>query len=309
LGKLGAVGISKIESMLEKIFVFCNNLFLSFASLARVVLQSKWNFARLGKVGDGSIIILGNGPSFKETEQKYSSILANNTLMAVNSFCETDYYTQLKPKYYIVNANNFFFRENDIPQIVIDLRNKVFSDLYEKTSWPCVLFVPYTAKKYKPFRELMARNPNIRVSYYNNTAVEGLKAFCFPMYNVGLGMPRPHNVIIPAIMNAIGMGIKKIVLVGADHSWLPEISVTDDNVALLNQKHFYDEDAARSQTMVHSVKRVRRLHEMLHKFYLSFRGYWDILAYAQYKNVTIFNSSEHSFIDAFERKKLDKIFH
>ncbi|MFT6246481.1 MAG: hypothetical protein ACJA0U_003477 [Salibacteraceae bacterium] len=59
--------------------------------------------------------------------------------------------------------------------------------------------------------------------------------------------------------------------------------------------------------MMDYIKRPRMLHEIIHKFYLSFKGYWEIKDYAIKKNVKIYNSSENSMIDAFERKKLSDI--
>lgn len=294
--------------MLDKISLFFNNFFLSLASLARVALQSKWNIPPLPTQTRKSIIILGNGPSFETTVKKYHSILSNNTLMAVNVFCQSEYYEQLKPAYYIILANNFFYPDKDTPPSVIVTRNNTFSHLVQKTSWPCTLFVPSIAKKSNSFLDLMRQNPNIQLAFYNNIAVEGFQTLSFPLYDWGMGMPRPHNVIIPGIINSIRMGFKQIILVGADHSWLPEISVNEDNVALVHQKHFYDENTSRPEAMIHSIERSRKLHEILHKFYLSFRGYWEIRDYASHKNVYIYNSSEHSFIDAFERKKLNEIF-
>jgi hypothetical protein len=95
--------------------------------------------------------------------------------------------------------------------------------------------------------------------------------------------------------------------VGADHSWLAEISVTENNEALVNQKHFYDGDTSKPQKMQDYIVRPRRLHEVIHKFYLSFKGYWDIKAYAEAKQIKIYNASEVSMIDAFERKKLSAV--
>ena len=51
-------------------------------------------------------------------------------------------------------------------------------------------------------------------------------------------------------------------------------------------------------------KEARKLHEILHKFYLSFKGYFDIKAYAKKKGVSIINLTKGSFIDAFEKKPL-----
>jgi hypothetical protein len=108
-------------------------------------------------------------------------------------------------------------------------------------------------------------------------------------------------------MNLIHLDYKELYIVGADHSWLGEISVNDKNEAMVHQKHFYDEDISKPQKMEDRQDRPRRLHEIIHKFYLSVKGYWEIASYASKKRVKIYNSSEFSMIDAFERKPLNQI--
>ena len=122
----------------------------------------------------------------------------------------------------------------------------------------------------------------------------------------GWGIPRPHNVLIPAILNIINTGYKKIYLIGADHSWLPLISVNDQNIALVNQQHFYDESENNSEFM-HRESRPRRLHEVLEKLMFAFRSYFDLKDYANSRDVKIYNCTPGSFIDAFERKNLNEI--
>jgi len=105
----------------------------------------------------------------------------------------------------------------------------------------------------------------------------------------------------------IYLNYKIIYIIGADHSWLPEITVNDKNEALINQKHFYDENESRPEKMQDYISRPRKLHEIIHKFYLTFKGYWIIKEYAANKNVSVYNASEISMIDAFERKEIPEI--
>ena len=88
----------------------------------------------------------------------------------------------------------------------------------------------------------------------------------------GWGMPRPHNVLIPSIILSMRMGFKKIYLAGADHSWLKEIFVSEDNEVFLTQKHFYDEKKAEARTMDKLGKGSRKLsnEELLNRDY--YRG-------------------------------------
>jgi hypothetical protein len=79
--------------------------------------------------------------------------------------------------------------------------------------------------------------------------------------------------------------------------------VNDKNEALVNQKHFYDENESKPLKM-QDWNRARKLHEMIHKFYLSFRGYWELKSFIEKSGVKVYNASEISMIDAFERKYL-----
>ena len=94
---------------------------------------------------------------------------------------------------------------------------------------------------------------------------------------------------------------------GVEHSWLNHISVTENNEALVNQKHFYDYKNSKSKTMHYGGKRVRKLHEILHKFYLSFKAYKEISNYVKNKETQIYNCTKGSFIDAFDRIKPENI--
>jgi hypothetical protein len=100
------------------------------------------------------------------------------------------------------------------------------------------------------------------------------------------------------------MRFSKIYIAGADHSWLTEIFVADDNTVYLTQRHFYDAQIARPDVMKKIGKNKRKLHEILHKFMWSFKAYFDIDQYAKSRNVKIINITEKSFIDAFERMKI-----
>jgi hypothetical protein len=73
---------------------------------------------------------------------------------------------------------------------------------------------------------------------------------------------------------------------------------------LINQKHFYDAETSKSEPMHKGGKGERRLHEVLLKFYYSFRSYYMLNGYARKRGAKIINVTPNSFIDAFERLKI-----
>ncbi len=56
---------------------------------------------------------------------------------------------------------------------------------------------------------------------------------------------------------------------------------------------------------MNKLKGTRKLHEVLIKFVHAFKGYHDIERYARSKGIIIYNATPQSFIDAFERYKIE----
>lgn len=279
-------------------------------SALRILLQS--NFIGIVKQETQSkpLLILGNGPSLNDTlKNSPPELLQGFDLMAVNAAACSEEYSVLQPKLYILNAVTYFQNDSELSPFYIQAKNDLFEALKEKTRWNMTLLVPFRAKKSIDFNELIKANPNLNVSYFNQTPVEGLTFWSHRWYSLGWGMPRPHNVLIPGIMVGIRLGYRTIGIVGADHSWLADLSVNEKNEALLRHVHYYATDGTQPMKVEDRIDRPRKLHEIIHKFYLSFKGYWQIRAFAKAKHISIINASRVSMIDAFDRKTLDQLLH
>ena len=249
-------------------------------------------------------MILGNGPSLTRDLHEHRNFLTAKDIICVNHFPSTDFYTKLKPAIYITGAPDLWL--DDIDEQFILQSKILFNNIANKTTWPMEFYIPYEAKKHMRWQNQIAHNKNIQIHYYNNVPIEGWRWFKFTCFNLTWGMPRPHNVMIPSLMISIWKGYKRIYLLGADHSWLSEISVTDENEVLINQKHFYDAQSSVGKPLDKRGKGKRNLSELLHKFTTAFASYFEIKAFAKKKNVTILNATKGSFIDAFDRIKLDQ---
>src|SRR5690606_36559269 len=110
----------------------------------------------------------------------------------------------------------------------IVMREKLADAILAKLTWKMILLIPFGAKN-SAFLKAVSQNKLLTIHYYNTTAVEGIPFFSHLLFNLKLGMPRPHNVLIPAIMTSVWSGYSNIYLYGADHSWLKEIYVAEDN--------------------------------------------------------------------------------
>ncbi len=295
-------------SLLLCIQSFIVGLIQTKLSAFRILLQS--NFLGIAQQAKQTkpLLILGNGPSLNETLRKNTTaILHGYDLMAVNAAACSEEYSALQPQWYILNAVTYFQNDSELSPLYIRAKHELFEALKEKTRWDMTLLVPFRAKKSIDFQMLIKSNPHLNVSYFNQTPVEGLSFWSHIWYNLGWGMPRPHNVLIPGIMVGIRLGYQTIGIVGADHSWLADLSVNENNEALLRHVHYYATDGTQPMKVEDRIDRPRKLHEIIHKFYLSFKGYWQIKAYARTKRVSIINASSVSMIDAFERKTLAEL--
>jgi hypothetical protein len=288
-----------------KIQSFLDNFGKMISSLIRIIIFSKLK-SEIRKVAqEKDIVILGNGPSLKKMIEEHESFLTNKELLCVNHFPNSDLYEKFRPKYYMTSAPDLWL--DTIDAHFVQASKKLFSTMAEKTTWELLFFIPYESKKHKRWQNQLKQNSNIKIHYYNNTAVEGWQWFKFFFFKTNIGMPRPHNIMIPSIFNSINLGYKNIYLWGTDHSWLKEISVNEKNEALINQKHFYDETVSTPKTLDKRGVGARRLHEILHKLMLAFGGYFILKDYAENRNVKIINNTPNSYIDAFERQTLNFI--
>ena len=272
-------------------------LWQSLLSVVKIVLQSKLVTRLPGHFSNpDELLILANGPSLKRTVEESADFVRGKTLLAVN-FCVTSpMFEQLKPELYLI-ADPLFW-------IMPEKREQLFRTMAEKTTWDMNFLVPARALKNKEWQPLLAGNPHIRLYIYNTTPIEGFQGFCNWIFSKGWGVPRPHNVLIPSIAMGIRLPFKKIYLAGADHSWLPEITVTDDNVVLMHQKHFYDQNKSKAATVTQENLHSARLYTILYHMYVAFKSYFVLEDYARSRGKEVINVTPGSYIDAFKRMKI-----
>lgn len=269
----------------------------SIMSLVKVAIQSR-RPSKLPEDTPEELVILANGPSLNDTVGHHGDFLEGKALLAVNFCAVSPMFTRLRPQFYLI-ADPLFW-------IVDEKRESLFGALAEKTAWPMHFFMPSKALKDKRWKPIIERNPNIRLHIYNAVPVEGFKSLSHWLYRHGLGVPRPHNVLIPSIAQALRMPFNKIYLAGADHSWLPEITVTDSNEVLMHQKHFYDRGSSKAEGVKQENLKTARLYTILFHMYTAFKAYFILSGYAESLGKEVINITPGSYIDAFPRMRLGK---
>lgn len=276
----------------DKIQTFCKSLSDSVATLIKIPLMSRRPSPRSHDAKD-TIIIMGNGPSLRTALEENLPALMAHPRMAVNLSALAPEFSSLRPQYYILADIAFFLKEKTgkVPALW---------EALAAVSWPMTLFLPATARKMPE----VGRLPGcITLKYYNLTPAEGWRWLMNPIYDSGLAMPRPRNVLIPSIMCAMREGFRRIILIGADHNWSKTLWVTERNRVVSVQPHFYkddDEELRRAEEIFANV----HIHEVYENYAIAFRSYFNVKAYADRRGVEIINATPGSFIDAFPRGSL-----
>lgn len=272
----------------------------SILALIKVIWLSRFRTEIKALETDRDLIVLGNGPSLSESIENGAEFLKNKDLVCVNWFPLSSLFERLKPTTYITAAPELWI--NNLDGEYVKKRDALFKEIGKKTNWPLRFYIPFSARKSGSWKSLISGNSNIEIIYFNETGVEGFKCLKFWFFKKNLAMPRPHNVLIPAIFNGINLGYRNIYLWGAENNQFLEMSVDDNNNALMSHKHFYDSATAKPRIMKKKGHGKRHVHEILHKFMLSFEGYHILKEYARSRGVKVINKTPASMIDAFDRE-------
>lgn len=276
---------------------FISKLGATTKSIIKIALLSKTVRRVHADNTDKPMIILANGPSLRETIDSKFEILASHPLLCVNFAANAPEFFDLKPSYYVI-ADQHFYNALDDPNV-----KKLWQNL-GNVNWPMLLFVD---NRYRNKLRSKVQLPEyVKIETFNTVGAEGFASFEKIAYTTRLAMPRPRNVLIPAIMIGIQLGYKTIYICGADHSWMHDICVNENNEVVSGMNHFYKEDNKEIERSRNEY-RGYKLHQIIKSFYTAFLSYHKIRRFADSKGVNIYNATPSSYIDAFERRPIDNL--
>lgn len=262
-------------------------------SLGKVLLKSRRPSPAPHSSPARPLVIMGNGPSLRSFLTEDPALYAGCDLMGVNFAAITPEFFSVRPNLYILADPHFFKKDNSDPKVADLWKNLTEAD------WDITLFLPTNTPKWIT-DNLNSGSNHLHVRTYNLTPVEGSTPLSRALIKGGLGMPRPRNVLIPAIMMGMRAGYKKIYLVGADHTWSQSLWIDDKNRVVSVQPHFY-KDNKEEEDRVAAEYAGYHLHDILNSLTIAFRSYHAIADLAQREGVEILNATPGSFIDAFPR--------
>jgi hypothetical protein len=251
------------------------------------------------------IIIMGNGPSLNISIEKYEDIIKNNDCIVVNCFAMTPFYEMLRPSIYTLADPAYFTGRGEFKNTVQELLQQIV----KKTSWSIRLIIPKSVED-SPFVKALQTNNNINILPYNDTTriPNGMNPYC--AWDGNISTPPIQTILNLCIYLSLYWGYPETYLIGADTSFISNLRVHQENNQLYSvESHFYkNEEVYRDQDLFDRTK-MRPLHtplwQELQAITNVFKNYEDLRKYADYKKLKIYNASEYSWIDAFERRTLE----
>lgn len=243
------------------------------------------------------LIILGNGPSFSKSIIKYKEQTKNNDCIAVNNFCNTDYFSEIKPNIYVIADPSNLGKIDNLSDSLREETEKIVEKL-SAINWDMNLIVPDFAKE--GFLVNAIKNPLIKVYFYNTKDKPKYKQL-YDNWNANCVTPPAQTVLNTCVYLGIFLNYKEIYILGMDMSWHEDLELDQKtNELFIVDKHFYG-TKKRFATLDINGKKPAKVHEYLRCSVNALESFWDLRGFADYKNVNVYNCSDHSWVDAFER--------
>lgn len=273
-----------LSDTVSSIIAFLSVLFFSSNRSARKFLKMR--------VSNKDGIVLGNGPSLKDTITHIRGISEGKDFFCVNTFYRMDEFWEFKPKYYIW-IDPLLFDTTEKAKIIQEEALGVF----QKVDWDMSLIIPYFHRNSSITKEIA--KTKVKIVYVNTTPVnKGGKRLRHLLYDKQLAMPKTQTVLNSALYLTVLLRYNKVYLFGADHSWLKDLYVDDENYVCFGQRHAYDKDGKTTVTR----KKLHTMASLLRDFSNMFESHMLIQEYATAKGVSIVNCTKGSFIDAYPRE-------
>ena len=285
---------------------FFSNLFYTFKSIIKIIVfHPLRNRYKRRKEKKESVYILASGISLKYDISNYIQQLSGKNLLVMNQFVFSDLFLLLKPKYYVL-ADPICWN-NKASDTERDIVLKIINGLIDYVSWDITLFVPIPALKSERMK-MFKKNSHIKLTGYSSISLYGFLFFQNFWYKKNVGMPSPQTVLNASIFLALNSGYKEIYLLGADHTWIKQLSVGFDGLIYNEDNHFYDKQKAKKVAIIDGDNKDWTIEKWLLYVAKLFRSHYILKDYAKYLNVKIYNLTSDTMLDVYDRKKIEDTF-
>lgn len=281
-----------------KIFGFFDSVYKSIRFLyhyiRRWIKYGKCEFPYRPSAENKSIRILATGPSLtKEIEElRERNLLSSDLLFVMNFFASTDLFVELKPSRYCL-ADPVFFKTDRLKEERFQTLIRRINELVE---WDMKLYVPNVSIE---VARMLFTNTRLTLIPISTLHFEGFQSKRNLFYKRGIATPSFVNVLLMIEYICLNEGFKKIYLYGADHTFLNNLIVDDDNVLRVEDTHFYGSEKV--YAAVHDDGTPWGVSEYIYNKYLTFVEHEVMRNYADYLGAEIINCTKCSWIDSYVR--------
>lgn len=255
-------------------------------------------------VTDDRLVIIGNGPSLNKSIELYGDILQHTDCLMVNHSASTDLFAVIRPSFYLLVDSAWVYPDKCAHP---DAIRTTIDDIVRKTTWQMYIFMPRMADGGYAVRRF-EENTYIQVLFYEDGNRMPENVSLVEAWDRNLIAPPGQTVLNTAVWLGIYWGYKETYLIGADTSFVADLHVDQEtNIVYSIDTHFYSsKEVALDDFDEKNHRRTfgTKLHEEYFSAGIALRDYWAMREYADWKGVKVYNASEYSWIDAFERKKL-----
>ena len=251
------------------------------------------------------LVIIGNGPSLNKSLDLYGDVLLHIDCLMVNHSAVSDVFDFIRPKYYLLVDPAWVDPDNSNHR---DAIRKTIETIIKKTTWSMTIILPLKAKNGYA-TNYFAQNPNLHILFYEDGNRIPKNVSLMEAWDQNLISPPGQTVLNVAVWLGIYWGYKETYLIGADTSFVADLHVDQEtNVVYSIDSHFYSsKEVALDDFDEKNHRRTfgTKLYEEYFSAGIALQDYWSMREYADWKGVKVYNASEFSWIDAFERKKLE----
>lgn len=250
------------------------------------------------------MVVIGNGPSLKMTMELYEQQILESDAIMVNFSASTPLFERIRPRYYVM-TDMLWVTEKGEKRASMD---RCIETIVKKTKWQMAIILPSSFKGWSAISKFK-ENENITIIYDESSWIKMPDEQLFPALEENRVCPPSYTVLTYCLYLALYWGYKETYLVGADTTFTQMVYVGQkDNIVYTIDHHFYNNDEVSPVTkdIEHGGRpygmNMEEYTEMCHSV---FYEYHLLARYAKWKGVKVYNASEYSMIDCFERKKLD----
>ena len=275
---------------MSKIMDSLRNLYNQYIYI-RAVKRGKKKFNSLGKcqywadgeARDKRIHVLANGPSLNET---ISYISKDDDVFTVNYSLNDERIRDLKPKQHFIIDPHMADDKDYLCYLKKCIDNKVIETLV------------MSSDIYKEWEKLFS-DEGIKIINLQSWHEPYNSKRDKENYKKNYLAPLPQTVVITAIYGAVQNNYKEVYLHGNDFSFLSDISIDKNNHLLSACTHFYG-----SEAYDYTENLGFHLSGWIKNVLLMLDGYQQVKDYADDMGVKIYNLSEKSMLDIFDKKNV-----